>query len=203
MYYSKQARILKSLILCFILCITTGFAYAETYDEAMQLMETGELNQAIKMLQPLAEQGNTQAQVRLGNMYMNGLGTKPNTVEGLKWLRMAVEKGNAEAETILGNLYMNGFGVDMNKETGFEWYRMAAEKGFATAQFNMGVSYFRGDGVEQDHYMSYIWMNIAAKAGHKLAGGYAETLETILSPEQIEEGNLLIEEMSMEFNQSN
>ena len=57
-----------------------------------------------------AEQGDAQAQNKLGEMYDNGLGVRQDDAEAVRWYRQAAEQGHAVAQKNLGEMYDNGRG---------------------------------------------------------------------------------------------
>ena len=59
----------------------------------------------------LAEQENADAQIRLGNMYLDGDGVPQDFAEAAQWYRKAAERGLAEAQYKLGFMYYAGIGV--------------------------------------------------------------------------------------------
>lgn len=79
-----------------------------------------------------AEQGDANAQYRLGNCYAEGMGK--NDAEAVKWYRKAAEQGEAAAQYRLGTCYANGDGVETNEAEALKWYHKAAEKGHEGAK---------------------------------------------------------------------
>jgi Sel1 repeat len=71
----------------------------------------GDYATALRLIKPLATQGNAYAQNNLGFMYHEGHGVAKDYKEAVKWYRLAAEQGNADAQTNLGGAYQNGFGV--------------------------------------------------------------------------------------------
>ena len=59
----------------------------------------------------LAEQGDAEAQHKLGRMYGKGQGLSQNYSEAVKWYRKAAEQGLPEAQRSLGFMYAKGQGV--------------------------------------------------------------------------------------------
>jgi TPR repeat protein len=55
-----------------------------------------------------AEQGDAQAQTRLGLWYFDGQGGQPDYAQAAEWFSKAAEQGNAVAQCQLGNLYVTG-----------------------------------------------------------------------------------------------
>jgi TPR repeat protein len=87
-----------------------------------------------EMALKLAEQGDADAQSKLGNLYQEGTGVPQNYTEALKWFRKAVEQGNAEGQFNLGVMYAMGEGVPENKAEAVKWWRKAAGQGHERAK---------------------------------------------------------------------
>ena len=77
-----------------------------------------------------AEQGDGEAQGRLGAMYSQGLGVPEDDTEAVRWLRLAADQGRADAQFLLGTMYTNGSGVAQDTEA-VRWLRLAADQGRA------------------------------------------------------------------------
>lgn len=101
----------------------------QTMDRASELYNLGKYKQVISMITPLAEKGNTDAQVMLGNCYENGLGLGMSPQIACQWYALAAEQGNARAMAKLGYAYAVGNGVPMNFNLAVQWMANAAEKG--------------------------------------------------------------------------
>jgi TPR repeat protein len=80
-----------------------------------------------------AEQGNADAQFRVGVMYDNGQGVTEDKKQAFHWYKKAAEQGNVSAQFNLGSLYEEGAGVDKNKEEAAYWYRKAYKSGHSRA----------------------------------------------------------------------
>ena len=89
-------------------------------------------------LQALAEQGDANAQLELGNRYYNGEGVAEDAGRAAQWYRKAADQGDATAQRILGYLYQAGDGVARDAREAARWYHNAAEQGDADAQFRLG-----------------------------------------------------------------
>ena len=93
-----------------------------------------------------AEQGDAEAQTRLGRMYFTGEGVIEDRREAVRWFRLAAEQGDAEGQTYLGLMYADGWGVVEDDREAVRWFRLAAEQGAAAAQGELGRMYFHGRG---------------------------------------------------------
>ena len=106
---------------------------------------------ALREWQPLAEQGQAEAQSNLGALYDEGLGVPQDYVKARQWYERAATQGYAPAQYNLGQLYANGQGVPQDYVQARQWYEKAAVQGLAEAQYNLGELYANGQGVPQDY----------------------------------------------------
>ena len=90
----------------------------------------------------LAEQGDPEAQNKIGKLYYNGNGVPQDTEQAFYWFKQAADRGNAKAQNNLGYMYYNGEAVEQDYEQSIKWYRKAAEQGNTEAQFNLGYMYY-------------------------------------------------------------
>ena len=111
----------------------------------------------IRKIKTAAENGNPDAQYRLGNCYYLA-----DAEKAVKWYEKAAEQGHAEAQYRLGKYYWNG-------EEAIKWYEKAAEQGHAEAQYQLGEFYYFGDGVEEDQEEAVKWYKKAGEQGHAKA----------------------------------
>ena len=68
-------------------------AASGSYESAFTAYQKGDYATALKLMKPLAEGGNVNAQYNVGAMYNNALGVKADHTEAAKWYKMAVAKG--------------------------------------------------------------------------------------------------------------
>ena len=94
-------------------------------DEAAEAYKQGDYGTAVREWRPLAEQGNSGAQLNLGYMYDNGYGVSQNYNEAIKWYRKAAEQGNHRAQYNLGLMYEGGYGVPQDNLQAHMWYDIA------------------------------------------------------------------------------
>ena len=142
-----------------------SFAAVSGYQEGAQAYAQGDYDTAMRELRPLAEQGNADAQSKLGVMYAEGRGVPEDDKEAARWFRKAAEQGYAKAQHNLGFMYNNGRGVPEDYKEAARWFRMAAEQGDAKAQSNLGWMYAEGRGVPEDYKEAARWYRMAAEQG--------------------------------------
>jgi len=98
-----------------------------------------------------ADQGDVEAQYKLGEMYAIGEGLMPDAGESAKWFRRAAEDGHAQAQSSLGSMYYEGRGVPESNAEALRWWRMAADQGNSGAEYSLGIMYEHGVGVAIDY----------------------------------------------------
>lgn len=118
-----------------------------------------------------AENGDADAQFKLGYCYDNGSGVKKDHAEAVKWYRKAAEQGHPEANLALAA--DDGVTQENIKDV-LPWILKIAERGNARAQYGMGVCHENGIGVQKDPKLAVYWYRLAAdkgdaKAQYKLA----------------------------------
>ncbi len=107
----------------------------------------------------------------------------------------AARSGNAEAEELIGVMYALGLGVEQDDIRAFEWYLRASLKGHAGAQSGIGWYYEVGRGMPApDLIRAYTWYVLSAIGGDPDAAMSQEEVVKKMTPEQIEQAHILIED---------
>ena len=153
----------------FIFCTLIFNVAAETYEEGKQAYLNRDYSRALEILQPLAENGNSLAQITMGLMYDYGHGVPQDTAESVRWYRLAAEQGAPLVQHDLGVKYFQGQGVDQDYQEAAKWWEMSASAGIADSQFNLGLMYYRGISVDKDFIKAGALFEAAAKQGHSNA----------------------------------
>ncbi len=121
-------------------------------------------SQIADWLSNAAEEGNAEAQYRLGDMYALGDGVVLDDVRALSWYRKSAEQGNPEAQFRLANMYADGVGTEEDVVQSLFWCRSAAEQGFAAAQVGLFWKYVSGhEEVEPQIDLAVSWLRKAAE----------------------------------------
>ena len=85
---------------------------------------------AMRLLRPLADQGDARAQVGLAVMYLLGdQGVPQDYALAMKWYRLAADQGNAGAQNNLGAMYEKGQGVPQDYVQAHKWLNLGATAG--------------------------------------------------------------------------
>jgi TPR repeat protein len=158
-------------------CAATAMVWAMTSIAAAGPLEDGiaafnrfDYTSAVRLLRPLAEQGNDRAQDRLGYMYSLGVGGLPRDyAQATEWLQRAANQSNSDAMNNLGAMYDSGRGVPADGAMALRWYNAAAALGNSSAQANLGLLYYAGRYVGRDDALAAYWYRRAADQGNAAA----------------------------------
>lgn len=117
-----------------------------------------------------AEQGNAEAQNRLGILYRDDRSVLKNDAQAVAWFRKAAEQNYAPAEANLADMYSEGKGVPKDQDLFVYWLRKAAEHSHAESQVALSRMYFNGIfGVRKDVTLGLQLMMKAADGGYDVA----------------------------------
>jgi uncharacterized protein len=133
-------------------------AVADPFDDAEVAYYRGDYETALRLVRPLAEQGNRAAGGLLGEMYQTGRGVPTDIGQAIKWFTPAAHGGDPRAQTDLGSL---NFAVG-DFTTAVRWMHDAADQGYAAAQNSLAGFYDLGRGVPQDPVEAAKWYRRAA-----------------------------------------
>ena len=196
--YRYFAFVLLTLLISSSLAVA---AFGGQFEDAMAAIERGDYTTAFRLMKPLAEQGEAEAQFHLGVMYTIGKGVPRDYTGGVKWFRRSAEQGNVDAQSNLGVLYSSGKGVPRDYAEAVKWFRRSAEQGFVDAQFNLGVHYASGIGIPQDYVSAHMWYNLAASRYSASEGKYQkeakksrDRVASKMTPAQIAEAQRMARE---------
>lgn len=160
---------LVALVACMTLAtaFALGFeARAQDYAAGLEAYDRGDFQEAVRILQPLAEGGDARAQYGLGKILETGSGPVPaDPGKAVFWYGKAAEQGVAAAQNNLALMYAEGRGVAQDKTQAAALWETAARGGHPQAQFNMGLLFYRGEGVERDAAAATAWFGRAAENG--------------------------------------
>jgi uncharacterized protein len=131
--------------------------------DAQRALQRGDYEAAARLVPPLAEQGNREAQFLLGQMHRAGHGVPLSYPDALVWLRRAASQGEPRAQHELGMMYGNGQGVAKDEVEAMRWFRLAADQRNASAMATLGRSYELGRSVPKDLVQAYMWYDLAIR----------------------------------------
>src|SRR6266436_5203995 len=127
-------RILLALAIALTVIALPGVTFAISDEETVRLLKRD------------ADQGNANAQGRLGYFYESGRGgLAKDDREAARLYRLAADQGNASARNNLGGLYRDGRGgLTKDDREAQRLFKLAADQGNAYGQLNLGL--FNRDG---------------------------------------------------------
>jgi TPR repeat protein len=149
----------KLLVATIFTLFAMNVAVAGPFEDAIAAQKRGDYSTAVKLLRPLAEQGDVVAQFNLGVSYQNGYGVPKNELEALGWFRRAADRGYVIAQNALGSIFQ----LSKRYAEAATWYRKAADQGHTQAQISLGLLYEGGLGMPQDYVEALKWYILAAK----------------------------------------
>jgi len=100
-----------AIVILVISLFITGLAVAVPFEDATKAYDQGDYENAYRIIKPLADQGYTEVQHKLGVLYEEGQGVPQDYAEAAKWYRKAADQGDAFAQYNLGVMYATGDGV--------------------------------------------------------------------------------------------
>jgi len=109
-----------------------GFPQSKCALGQMLIAEPGQADRGVQLCKDSALAGDVDAQVLLGNLFLNGGPVKPDHAEARKWLAMAADRKNPEAARRLGEMYANGDGGPKDIKKAMELWQAAEAAGDPT-----------------------------------------------------------------------
>ncbi len=130
-------RSIKSLLATLVVSLSLAApVLAGPLEDGKAAYDRGDYVTALRLMRPLAEQGQTNAQFSIGVMYAIGQGVRQDYVEAVKWFRKAAEQGDAVAQNSLGSMYLNGYSLLQDFVEAHKWFNLAAARGNKDAEKN-------------------------------------------------------------------
>ncbi|XP_017084105.2 protein sel-1 homolog 1 [Drosophila eugracilis] len=117
--------------------------------------------------QLLADKGDVQSQVGLGQLYyQGGKATQQDHQKALEYFTQAANAGNAIGFAFLGKLYLEGSEqIKADNDTAFKYFTKASEMGDPVGQSGLGLMYLKGLGVPKDSIKALSYFTQAADQG--------------------------------------
>jgi len=152
-------------IVLFTLIYFNNASIANDFDMALAAANKGDYETARRLWEPLAEQGDVQAQYNIGYMNYNGHGGANNYNEALKWYTLSALHGNNIARYTLGVIYESGDIVEKDYKLAAAYYLLAANEGCGKAQFNLGMIYINDQTEIKNFNEGLKFIRLAAESG--------------------------------------
>jgi uncharacterized protein len=124
---------LKYMLTCLLwpgsFALLSASLCAAAYDDAMSALADGDYRTAYRDFKALAEEGDAQAQYRLGVLLLFGQGVRQRTEEGIEWLKRAADNGSYLAANELVQIYNSGREVAPDEQEAMKWIERATQLG--------------------------------------------------------------------------
>lgn len=120
----------KTVALSLLLGLTTACSSTASSEKAKPAEQAAtQQNDQVANLIRLAEQGISEAQYNLGQMYRRGEGVAKNDKQAVYWYQKAAEQGMAAAQNKLGAMYFKGEGVQRDLSKAKQYFQLACNGG--------------------------------------------------------------------------
>jgi hypothetical protein len=151
---------IRGALLLAVAGLAAATATADPLADGVAARTAQHYDDAMRILLPLANGGNDEAQRIVGEMIFNGQGAPRSVAASLAWTRLAAENGNRIGQYNLGYMYETGAGVPRSIDDAVTWYAKSGRQGYVLAQRKLGDLY-AGSSVEESTY----WYNLARLNG--------------------------------------
>ena len=183
-------RSVVQILLCFttiVLC--ARFSAGADLVSAQRAYEQKDYVTALKESKPLAEQGNAEAQLLLGRMYLMGQGVSKDNDQASKWFEVSAAQGNADAQFMLGSMYLL---PQKDVAKGVNLLRLSADQGNQDAQYLLVKAYVHGlPSLPRDPVQAELWLTLAAKTNLPFYKSELDNAESQMRPSEIVSGRAL------------
>src|SRR6266481_492064 len=102
---------------------------AGTFEDAVDALARGDYAKTLRLIRPLANDGDAAAQYNLGLLYMAGQGVPQDYSDAMIWFQRAAEQGHSVAKLYLGVMYAEGRGVPQDYVRAHMWISLSAAQG--------------------------------------------------------------------------
>ena len=197
----QRRRTLLAILALLVASLWPMPGLAGSREDALAAIKRGDYEAAITLLRPLAENGDVEAQVFLGNLFEFGYGEPVDFVEASRWYRRAAQAGNILAQAKLGRMLAGlsdnetfNTGLPRDYPEALDWLTRSAERSNSIAQTALGIMYYGGRGVPRDYVQARMWNILAMRAGNYEAGLTDQNFSMAMTPEQTAQAERLAQD---------
>lgn len=158
---------------------------SEIFVQGLYIEEKWEKAYDLNLL--LAEAGDTNAMVRLGDQQLNGLGTPQDEAAAMQWYERAQAHGNRYASRCIALMYLNGWGVEADAQYAAAYTEPGADRPVFSNQ-DLACLYLLGYGnLEPNMEQAMYWFDqyadgaIRRRPGGVTESEYQERYEQLLA----------------------
>lgn len=128
----------KSILLASTISLAIP-AFGQSFEQGLEAGRRHDYATALANFEPLAKQGDRDAQYNLGMMYEKGWGLPRNDGKAAMWYYKAAEKNVPGAQLNLGVMYYQGRGVSHHPVMSYFLFNLAISGGEHKAQKNRRI----------------------------------------------------------------
>jgi len=163
----------RAAVLAVVILGVSNTAAADQLEDAAAALQRMDYATATALWQPLAQQGNSRADIGMGKIYDSGLGVPKDPAQATVWFQKAANQGDAEGECLLGGRYVQGYGgLRHDVSQGLALMEKAADHGNANCAQQIGELYRNGlFGAPKNLVRAAAWHRRGAEMGDTLAEG--------------------------------
>ena len=147
-------------------------AEAALYETTTDLIEAGDYDVALEMLEGPSQAGDANAQFLMGALHLRNAAIGDHLSIALYWHREAAHQDLPAAQFQVGQQYRLGIGTEKNPATAIEWYEKALAEGHAGAAGELGRMYNDADGVAKDEKKAFGYFETGAEGGYHPAQSF-------------------------------
>lgn len=149
------------------------------FESAITSYAAGDALRALVIAERHAKEGNTEAQVMAGHIYLRGETGLVDYDRALKYFKMAASFGDTDGYMALGEMSLRSQ-AGLTPPDAMEWFSKAAQQGRKDAKRAIGEMFLKGTGTAQDTAKGQDWLQQAvdlgdARAMRLLADSYFES----------------------------
>lgn len=171
---------------CLLIVLSSGAAHADLA-AGLEAVQRKDYSSALVEFEMLAEKGDADAQVNLGNLYMKGWGVKQDYASAYDWYQKAARQNSRMAYSKLGVLHYYGLGTIKDSAEAAKWFERAADLGDPGAQSVLGTLYAQGDGVSRNLVQAFFWLTLAFEFGDTEAAELRSQVAEEMNPGEMSE----------------
>ena len=122
--------------------------------------------QSFKYYQMAADEGQAQAGVKVGKIYLTGnkdLDIDRDYKMAIKYFEIGALASWPESQYMLADMYRRGLGVNGDRTESLRWLILAAKKKYAPSHVALARIYFEGEGVLADRVKGWSYIELASR----------------------------------------
>jgi TPR repeat protein len=151
------------IIFTVFFCLLLGLPFVVKANAPMMFADAS--SSIFRFQYKLAEQGNAEAQYKVGEMYELGRGVEKNREKAREWYTMAAKQGHPKSKYRLLFLDIQKSGMNVERKQQLDQLQKEASTGVGDAQYFLGRMYAAGVGLPKSYENAQSWLSKATFNG--------------------------------------